>query len=105
MNTHSRSYKVCRGCGNSKALTMFHRRTRSKDGHDSRCMECINESHKYRRREPKSTQGDAVRNSGLCVALFPKWMFSSTPRREDAVQSDGPIESAERPTVAEWIGT
>lgn len=75
--------KVCTGCGDEKALTEFHKRCDSKDGHCCPCKKCVSkekrqhyhqnkerikEEHKQYRRRVKLAAFDAY---GGCICAHP----------------------------------
>lgn len=66
--------KQCRVCGNTKDVSEFYKRTKAKDGYQSRCKECSNgevktwRNHNYRHGDPsrvKAKLRHAARQYGL----------------------------------------
>lgn len=55
--TTPEGYKLCKGCNEIKPLSEFHKKSKSKDGHSSKCKECVAEqAKKYRDEHPEENK-------------------------------------------------
>lgn len=72
--------KVCRVCGNEKPLSEFHANNAAKDGHVSRCKDCVADYYKSYA-ERKQMGGVVVDENNPLSAYHPRELIAELRRR------------------------